>query len=74
MWRFGTDPPALARGLPSPLMMVWEAVLLGREGWMVTVGASQFGLLAPWHLRWSGRVPVLPCLGDRRQGLTTVVW
>lgn len=50
-----------------------EAVLLG-GGWMVTVGAGQFGLLALWHLRWSGEVPVLPCLGDRRQGLTTVVW
>lgn len=67
-------PPPQSRGLPSPLMMVWEAVLLGREGWMVTVGAGQFGLLAPWHSRWSGRVLVLPCPGDRRQGLTTVAW
>lgn len=72
MWRFGTDPRSLP-GDSSPLMMVWEAVLLGRrlDG---DCGAGSVWTAGPVALEMVRVGPVLPCLGDRRQGLTTVVW
>lgn len=45
-WKLVTDcTPAL--GVP---LLVWEVVLLGKEGWMVTAwAAGEFGLQATWY-------------------------
>ena len=69
----GTDPALPCPGTSKSPDGVGGG-LLGREGWMVTVGGWSVWTAGPVALEMVSWGFVLSCPGDGRQGLTAVAW